>query len=568
MLKRKILSVFLAVVFTVSLLAVLAVPSGAYTGVTIKGNGEERFDDVRTAWCYAVYMSKRTGKEVLFKLNEDFNALTDKGKMTVGSNQYKYNKFDFGVNVRERDIRVSDSDNFINAYRYGSLLIPSGAKIVLDLNGYTLNRKMSKQIDDGEVIHVEPGGTLTVRNSREWSGGITGGKSKDGAGGIHVRGTLIFQSGKIFDCETNEHGGAIFLTDSGTVRMTGGSIVNCQTRDSGDDCNGGAVYVKSGTCRLSNCRIESCKSEDKGGAVYQKGGTLYCENVRFDGNYAKDEGGAVYLYEGNSSFTNCIFSGNSTKGSSSGGAVYVNTSSKYRSVFTDCSILSNWGGAGAGMNVDDGQVDLIRCWFYDNYSNRDGGALYVNTDDGVNIIECEFTHNQSEDEGGAVFVNDDRVVFSGVVMTSNRAVNHGGAIYVDADYDLNIQGYCRILNNRSDKKHTANVALQETSSGNAYLYAGSLEEGSCIHIASTGSGEEKLTKSNNLSQYQYAHYFVTDGSTSKLINLKERSSPFITSVFSKSWSAALFCIGVAAVLGGAVCCIVIRKKKKGGASHD
>ena len=153
-------------------------------------------------------------------------------------------------------------------------------------------------------------------------------------------------------------------------------------------------------------------------------------------------------------------------------------------------------------------------------------------------------------------------------MTGNRSKNHGGAIYVDSFNDLNIQGYCRILDNHSDKKHTDNVALQDGLATTAYVYVGSLEEGSLIRIASTDKGEVNLTKSSNMSQYQYSHYFAADGSTFKFVNVKEKATPFITSVFNSSWSWVIIIVGTVVLIGALVACIIYKRKKKGEKNNE
>jgi hypothetical protein len=71
-----------------------------------------------------------------------------------------------------------------------------------------------------------------------------------------------------------------------------------------------------------------------------------------------------------------------------------------------------------------------------------------------------------------------------------------------------------------------------------------------------------------MSQYQYSHYFVADGSTFKFVDVKEKKVPFITSVFSHTWSGVTFIVGVAVIIGAFVYCLVIKIKKKKGDSEQ
>ena len=563
-------SIVLLVILIVSLFTVSSIPAQAAGSVTLINGRETAFDDISLSWCYAVYLAKTTGKEVTFRLNRDFTARTKDESVKINGQNYKYKKYDFGVNVRECDLGVGlTSTNTVNAYRNGALWVPPGANIVIDLNGYCIDRKVSKQRDDGEGINVESGGTLTVIDSNPGSrhdgfsgGAVTGGASGDGAGGIHVKGILNFKAGTIYNCNTNEHGGALYVSGSGVLNMTGGLVLGCRTKNSGDSCNGGAVYINGGKCSLSDCRIDGCESEDNGGAVYMNNGTLSCSGVSFVNNSAKDKGGAIYINGGNSSFRKCLFSNNRAKDDDRGGAIFVNTDSKYCHLFEECSITDNSGGEGGGMFIDDGVVDLVNCLFRDNYSDDDGGAVFANSSDGTYITDCVFENNRCDNCGGALFIDNKKVVISGAIMTGNVANDHGGAIYVDADYDLNIQGYCRIQNNYSNKRHTDNIALQTTGSKHAYLYAGSIEEGSCIHIASSKSGEQPITKKSNISQYQFSHYFVADGSTAQLKDIEERSTKFVSSVFSEKTSWILLTAGTVTAAGAAVLCVILTKRRR------
>lgn len=616
-------SIILLVVLIVSLFFASAFPAYAACSFVSNNGKETPFEDMSLSWCYTVYQAKATGKQTTFKLNQNFTAYTKESSIEFNGQKYKYKKYDLGVNVRECDLGVGlTSGNTISAFRNGALWIPPGTNIVIDLNGYCIDRKVSGQRDDGEVINIESGGTLTLIDSNPRSGNgafnggaIMGGASEDGAGGIHIKGTLNFKAGTIYNCNTDEHGGALFVSGSGTLNMTGGQILSCQTKDSKDDCNGGGIYVDGGKCNLSNCKIENCDSEDNGGALYMRRGTLNCSGVSFVNNRSKDEGGALYFYEGNSTMRKCTISDNRAKDGDRGGAIMINTASKFKHVFEDCSILRNSGGEGGAMYVDDGNLEVKNCLFKDNYSNDDGGVLFKNsshpasfvnttfennsckheggvmflnngktdikncrfngnhskddggaifadTADGIYLIDNTFERNTSDNTGGAIHINDDKVVLSGAIMTGNEAKDHGGAIYVDADHDLNIQGYCRILDNKSHSRHTQNIALQTTGSKHAYLYAGSIEEGSCIHIASTKSGEQPITKKSNISQYQYSHYFVTDSSTPILKNIEKRNTVFVSSVFSNGSNLTVIIIGIVIMAGAAVYCLFLAKKRR------
>ena len=129
------------------------------------------------------------------------------------------------------------------------LRIPTGKEVTLDLNGYTLNRGLTECRDLGSVIRVEPGATLTVKDSsNNNSGVITGGASWNG-GGICNHGTLTVEGGTISGNKSlhNTYGGGggiyngSYNGSKATLTLKGGVIAYNEAR------NGGGVFNSDGT---------------------------------------------------------------------------------------------------------------------------------------------------------------------------------------------------------------------------------------------------------------------------------------------------------------------------------
>ena len=123
--------------------------------------------------------------------------------------------------------------------QFGShLVIENGKNVTLDLNGHKLSRSLADYADDGNVIFVETGGQLTVKDSGNNSGQITGGKATDG-GGICNHGTLTIEGGTITDCYAQNCGGGIFnapATAGGyptTLTVKGGTVTGNTCGDRG-----------------------------------------------------------------------------------------------------------------------------------------------------------------------------------------------------------------------------------------------------------------------------------------------------------------------------------------------
>lgn len=119
------------------------------------------------------------------------------------------------------------------------LIIENGKNITIDLNGNKLSRSLKSATAEGNVIYVETGATLTVKDGGS-NGQIAGGKAVNG-GGICNHGTLILESGSITECAATDCGGGIFnapITAGGTpatLTIKGGQVVanSCGDRGAG-----------------------------------------------------------------------------------------------------------------------------------------------------------------------------------------------------------------------------------------------------------------------------------------------------------------------------------------------
>ena len=186
-----------------------------------------------------------------------------------------------------------------------------GANLTIDLNGYVL--KMSG-------IKVEKGVHLTIIDSRSdaehkftsnanglWvldeqngtkivKGGVIYGGSAEKGGGVYVAGggTFTMTGGNIVGCMAtasatfHARGGGVFVADSGTFNMSGGSIAGCTTV--GGYSYGGGIYNEgtmtlSGTAEIRDCHAKHSSGGDAfGGGISDNGGTpAISGNVRITG---------------------------------------------------------------------------------------------------------------------------------------------------------------------------------------------------------------------------------------------------------------------------------------------
>jgi len=183
--------------------------------------------------------------------------------------------------------------------------------LVIDLNGYVL--KMNG-------IKVEKGVHLTIIDSRSdaehkftpntdglWvldetngtkivKGGVIYGGSAEKGGGVYVAGggTFTMTGGNIVGCMATAsatfqaRGGGVFVAEKGTFTMSGGSIAGCTTV--GGLSYGGGIYNEgtmtlSGTAEIRDCHAKHSSGGDAfGGGISDNGGTpAISGNVRITG---------------------------------------------------------------------------------------------------------------------------------------------------------------------------------------------------------------------------------------------------------------------------------------------
>ena len=198
-----------------------------------------------------------------------------------------------------------------------------GANLTIDLNGYVLKMngiKVEKGVHltirdsrpdaehkftpntDGLWVRDEQNGTKTVNGGVIYGGtGSSIGTSVYG-GGVYVEGGGQFTKtgGNIVGCTASAtfqaRGGGVFVAEKGTFTMSGGSIAGCTTV--GGYSYGGGIY-NEGTVNLSGtAEIRDCHAKDSDGETAFGGGI--------------SDNGEAFQISGNVRITGCTASGGGT----------------------------------------------------------------------------------------------------------------------------------------------------------------------------------------------------------------------------------------------------------------
>ncbi len=318
-----------------------------------------------------------------------------------------------------------------------ALSIPSGKRITIELNGYTIDRHRSDYTADGEVFTVN--GELTIVDSSYGEKGAIKGGWGD-AGGVRVNGGGTFKllSGSITDNHAVD-GGGVCVYPNGTFEAYGGAITG-NTSDS----NGGGVY-NSGTFTNSGCSISDNTADFTGGGVYIAS-TTTLNSGKISSNKADDSGGGIFV---------------------AGGSLTVNKGG------TLVDISSNTAGG-------------------------DGGGLYVLGDATATFNAGTITGNSTEGNGGGVYLaRNGTLNFYDASMKDNYAAYDGGGIY-NAKGTLNVKGAPQVTQNAAaigrnillskDSRVTITGALSTAESGKAHLDVITLDPGQALTSGFTAQG--------------------------------------------------------------------------------
>ena len=151
------------------------------------------------------------------------------------------------------------------------IVVASGKNWTLDLNGHTLDRGLTAAADNGHVLKIESGATLTiVDNSTAQTGTIRGGYTMNG-GNINNAGTLNLYGGLITGGGCQLKGGGIW--NHGTLNIQGNPKV---TGNSGGDIylpQGKVVNVTGAITSGANSLGISMETHDKFTSGYGNSGT-------------------------------------------------------------------------------------------------------------------------------------------------------------------------------------------------------------------------------------------------------------------------------------------------------
>lgn len=352
--------------------------------------------------------------------NEAMALATNVSKMKA--NNYDRVVVDLLTNWKAVDGEFTDDFHNGPGFDWDTIYVPENVRVTINMNGYTIDRGLAEEEDNGEVMYVDEGADLIINGGKIGDtitrgddtgaavqfGTITGGHSDNGAGGIHINGAHVeLNNVKVKGNIAEYDDGAGIAAYDATVIIRGGSLSDNTINSVYPSifCYGGGLYAEGCTVTLEKVEIKNNQTLDSwsiGMGIYVEESKVTVDQCIFDGNGVGDTGGerpypgfsTVYANDSNVTFTKTTFINNgSPDGSGLGNSVLFEFDTDSHLEMDECVIKNN-----APMYLfDAGGTGRATCSFYvknttitDNASAVIGEEIYIS---GC-FENCTFNNNE------------------------------------------------------------------------------------------------------------------------------------------------------------------------------
>ena len=304
----------------------------------------------------------------------------------------------------------------------GGIYASSGTYTVTacEISGNTANAS-------GGGVYVNSDGTLTM------TGGTISGNnaysSTYGGGGVYSRGTFTMDGGTISGNTATKNGGGIY-NKAGTLKLTNVNITGGGDIASPDAKNNGGGICNSGTLTIEGGKIKDCVSGTAGGII-NIGGTLTCTGVTVENCIARgSEGGGIENYETSASgaspaiatLTDCTITGCKT------------LATEYRDYRDGGGGINNQSGT---LTLSGGRITGCSSIVGGGITNI-GGKLVITG--GAEISGNKIEGSTAENNGGGIKIQSGNVTLENGTISDNKAVYWGGGVYVNQSGTLTMNG--------------------------------------------------------------------------------------------------------------------------------
>ena len=301
----------------------------------------------------------------------------------------------------------------ITGFKSNTIAISANAKVTLNLNGHTIDRAITYEDWNGEVIYIDQNANVIIND-----GTITGGGSKTGAGGIHIKDNakVVLNNVNVVGNSVDGSNGAAIAVYDGAVLVMNGGCLSENVLNMGNDPITGIIPVYPY------------------GTLYVEDATATLNNVTIDNNRAMNvevEGVALYVNDSTVTLNNCIVSNNGTR-----------ENGKYAESIIGVEIsiveINNTDFIGNGAISDTDDIDYSRLFdLYGGILTMNGGKITGNAADKLFYFEqtlarlnaLTITENDSvvfDVENGV-----DTVTLTKCILGNNSPIKYDEDIIID-----------------------------------------------------------------------------------------------------------------------------------------
>ncbi len=270
--------------------------------------------------------------------------------------------------------------------------------------------------------------------------------SSELGGGIYIENSSpIIENTEILENGTGigqelGNGGAGFILNSNSEFRTVNIINNFALPG-----KGGGLFIKNSNLLLTSCEIkynnqllDTIPSRPdaliKGGGIYVRDSELNLKNCDINYNRAEQGGGihaltsTVIMSGHEESETLSEIIGNEAT-TSTGGGIHLDLNCYLE---LNYAIISDNNAAwqGAGIYIEESNVDIGQCMIENNLSVNIGSGIYCSDNSTVSILGSDIMNNSAVSGGGIAGAYNCDIDLDNVLFFNNSAFNRGGAIFL------------------------------------------------------------------------------------------------------------------------------------------
>ena len=276
-------------------------------------------------------------------------------------------------------------------------------------------------------------GTLMKQN--------TAGAEPGNGGALHLTdaGTVTVAGSKVVRNSASSEGGGLWNSAGGTFRVRGTLLHHNTAAGAAADNGGGALFNDGGTMTVSDSTLHhntATGAAGSGGGILNNLGTLEVSGSTLEANEAPRAGGGIEANVGTTTVSDSVLRGNAT-GAAPGNGGGLHLTGAGTVTVEGSRVLDNAAAAeGGGLwNSVSGEMDVSDTVLRRNVAagaaaDQGGGALF-NDGGTMTVSESTIGGNDATGEagsGGGILNNLGTLTVTGSTLTGNTAVRAGGGV--------------------------------------------------------------------------------------------------------------------------------------------